>query len=196
MRPVADQILSTVKRNPAIFEQNLEAQFDQLILEPLRACRDRSQLPEWPKVILIDGLDECEPDQHHDTTQSRAPPRSNEDDQIEILSVLKKAADDPDFPFRIVIASRPEYGIKLFFTDVANTMTRELFLDDEYSADADMKLFLESKFALIRRRCRLPPLWPGEDVPKRWFAMRPDNSSTCQQLGGLYKNAWATLTDS
>jgi hypothetical protein len=39
------------------------------------------------------------------------PPRSQEDD---IRSVLKKAADDPDFPFRIVIASRPEYASSSF----------------------------------------------------------------------------------
>ncbi|RXW11847.1 hypothetical protein EST38_g14008 [Candolleomyces aberdarensis] len=161
---VAAQILSAVEDNPAIFEQNLEVQLDQLILEPLRACRDRPPLPEWPKVILIDGLDECEADQYHDTTRSDISPRSKEEDQTEILSVLKKAASDPDFPFRIVIASRPEHAIQSFFTEVAHSVTRKLFLDEKYNPDADMALFLENKFASIRRRCHLPSSWPKEDV--------------------------------
>ncbi|RXW16147.1 hypothetical protein EST38_g9708 [Candolleomyces aberdarensis] len=164
MTQVAEQILSAVERNPVVFEQKLEVQLDQLILEPLRACRDHPPLPEWPKVILIDGLDECEADQYHDTTRSDVSPRSKEDDQTEILSVLKKAASDPDFPFRIVIASRPEPAIQSFFTEVAHSVTRKLFLDEKYNPDADMELFLESKFAIIRRRCHLPSLWPREDV--------------------------------
>ncbi|KAJ2922529.1 hypothetical protein H1R20_g14564, partial [Candolleomyces eurysporus] len=163
---VGEQILSTVERNPAIFEQKLEVQLDQLILEPLRACRNRPQLPEWPKVILIDGLDECEADQYHDRARSDAPLRSNGDDQTEILSVLAKAASDPDFPFRIVIASRPEHAIRSFFTGVARPMTRTLFLDEKYDPDADMKLFLECKFADVRRRYHLPSSWPTNNVAR------------------------------
>ncbi|RXW17388.1 hypothetical protein EST38_g8464, partial [Candolleomyces aberdarensis] len=164
---VAEQILSTVERNPAVFERKLEVQLDQLILQPLRACRNHAPLPEWPKVILIDGLDECEADQYHDTARTNAPPRSKEDDQIEILTVLKKAASDPDFPFRIVIASRPEHAIKQFFTDIADSMVRELFLDEKYNPDADMALFLESKFPNIRRQCHLPSSWPGGHASRK-----------------------------
>ncbi|KAJ2927465.1 hypothetical protein H1R20_g9633, partial [Candolleomyces eurysporus] len=170
MTQVAAQILSAIEDNPVIFEQNLEVQFNQLILEPLRACRNRAPLPEWPKVILIDGLDECEADQYQDTTRSNAPPRSREGDQTEILSILKKAANDPDFPFRIVIASRPEHAIKQFFTEVAHSVTRKLFLDEKYNPDADMELFLESKFASIRRRCHLPPSWPSESIRRTLIA--------------------------
>ncbi|RXW15851.1 hypothetical protein EST38_g10009 [Candolleomyces aberdarensis] len=162
MTQVADRILSAVEHNPAVFDHKLEVQFDQLILEPLRACQEGRST--WPKVIIIDGLDECEAVQYHDEAQSNAPRRSKEDDQIEILSVLKIAASDPDFPFRIVIASRPEHAIKRFFAGVAKSLTRELFLDAKYNPDADMELFLESKFASIRRRCHLPSSWPNEDV--------------------------------
>ncbi|KAJ2922532.1 hypothetical protein H1R20_g14563, partial [Candolleomyces eurysporus] len=144
---VAERILLAVEQNPAVFDQ---------MLEP----------PEWPSAILIDGLDECEADQYHDTARSNAPLRSKEDDQTEILSVLKKAAKDPAFPFRIVIASRPEHAIKHFFTNVANSVARELFLDEKYNPDADMALFLASKFAKIRRRYRLPSSWPGKHVSR------------------------------
>ncbi|KAJ2927462.1 hypothetical protein H1R20_g9632, partial [Candolleomyces eurysporus] len=170
MDQVAEQILSTVERNPAVFEQRLDVQLDQLILKPLRACQNRPQLLEWPKVILIDGLDECQADQYHDMTQSNATPRSKEEDQTEILSVLKKAASDPDFPFRIVIASRPEHAIQSFFTEVAHSVTRKLFLDERYNPDADMALFLESKFARIRRRCHFPSSWPSRDVRQTLIA--------------------------
>ncbi|KAJ2929486.1 hypothetical protein H1R20_g7609, partial [Candolleomyces eurysporus] len=113
MNQVADQILSAIKHNPAVFDHKLEVQLDQLVLEPLRVCREGRGA--WPKVIIIDGLDECEAVQYHDEAQSNAPRRSKEDDQIEVLSVLKQAASCPDFPFRIVIASRPEHAIKRFF---------------------------------------------------------------------------------
>ncbi|RXW12168.1 hypothetical protein EST38_g13686, partial [Candolleomyces aberdarensis] len=130
----------------------------------------RPPLPKWPKVILIDGLDECGADQYQDATQSNPPSRSREGDQIEILSILKKAASDPDFPFRIVIASRPEHVIKRFFADVAKSLTRELFLDAKYNPDADMALFLESKFANIRRESQLPSSWPSEGVRRTLIA--------------------------
>ncbi|RXW12894.1 hypothetical protein EST38_g12958 [Candolleomyces aberdarensis] len=168
MTLVADRILSAVEHNPAVFDHKLEVQLDQLILEPLRACQEGRGA--WPKVIIIDGLDECEAVQHHDEAQSNAPRRSKEDDQIEILSVLKKAASDPDFPFRIVIASRPEHAIKRSFADVAKPLTRELFLDAKYNPDADMALFLESKFANIRRESHLPSSWPREDVRRTLIA--------------------------
>ncbi|KAJ2927467.1 hypothetical protein H1R20_g9631, partial [Candolleomyces eurysporus] len=170
MAQVAAQILSAIEDNPAIFEQNLEVQLDQLILEPLRTSQDRPPLAGWPKVILIDGLDECGADQYQDATQSNPLSRSREGDQIEILSILKRAASDPDFPFRIVIASRPEHAIKRFFTDVAKSLTRELFLDEKYNPDADMALFLESKFANIRRDSHLPSSWPREDVRRTLIA--------------------------
>ncbi|RXW17202.1 hypothetical protein EST38_g8650 [Candolleomyces aberdarensis] len=168
MSQVADQILSAIEHNPAVFDQKLEVQLDQLILEPLRACQEGRSA--WPKVIIIDGLDECEAVQYHDAAQSNALRRSKEDDQIEILSVLKKAASDPDFPFRIVIASRPEHAIQSFFTEVAYSVTRELFLDEKYNPDADMALFLESKFSRIRRRCHIPSSWPSEGVRRALIA--------------------------
>ncbi|KAJ2913624.1 hypothetical protein MD484_g6787, partial [Candolleomyces efflorescens] len=164
MPQVAKRILSAVERNPAVFEQNLEVQLEQLILAPLRAARKHPERSDWPKVILIDGLDECEADQYHDSTQNNAPRRSKEDDQTEILHVLKKAASDPNFPFRIVIASRPEHAIKGFFTDAAKFLTREIFLDGKYNPDADMALFLESKFANMRRQYHLSPSWPDPSV--------------------------------
>ncbi|TEB30693.1 hypothetical protein FA13DRAFT_1792269 [Coprinellus micaceus] len=69
---------------------------------------------------------------------------------------------DPSFPFRIVIASRPERTIQSFLSTEAACVTREIFLDDKYNPDSDIALFLMASFAKVRRRYRLPTLWPSE----------------------------------
>ncbi|KAJ2916244.1 hypothetical protein MD484_g4161, partial [Candolleomyces efflorescens] len=167
LHEVGERLLSCVERNPAVFEKQLEVQLDQLLLQPLRESRRKPDGPSWPKVIIIDGLDECEADQYNDVARSpHATPRSKEADQVEILSALLKAVNDPLFPFRIIIASRPEPAIQSFFTDIAHHTTRKIFLDDKYNPDADMLLFLESKFKAIQRRFQLPSSWPSKNVKR------------------------------
>ncbi|KAJ2929863.1 hypothetical protein H1R20_g7229, partial [Candolleomyces eurysporus] len=164
LRDVGERILSRVERNPAIFERQLEVQLDQLLLQPLRESMKAPDSSTWPKVIVVDGLDECEAEQYGDAPLSpQAAALAKEADQTEILRALLKAANDPSFPFRIIIASRPEHAIQSFFTDVASHTTRRIFLDEKYNPDADMTLFLESKFADIRRRYQLPASWPPEN---------------------------------
>jgi hypothetical protein len=147
LRDVGERILSSVERNPAIFERQLEVQLDQLVLQPLRESRRSPDAPSWSKLIVVDGLDECEADQYNDIARSPRVARNKEADQTEIHRALLKAANDPLFPFRIIIASRPEPAIQSFVTNIANHTTRKIFLDDKYNPDADMTLFLESKFA-------------------------------------------------
>ncbi|KAJ2912236.1 hypothetical protein MD484_g8175, partial [Candolleomyces efflorescens] len=166
LRDVGESILSSVERNPAVFEQQLEVQLEQLVLRPLRESPRGPRGPLWPRVVVIDGLDECDTVAYSETIRSpHVDPRTKEDDQNEILHVLLKAANDPRFPFRIIIASRPEPTFQDFFTGAASQITRKIFLDDKYNPDADMLLFLEAKFADIRRQYpNLPRSWPSEDV--------------------------------
>jgi hypothetical protein len=162
LRDVGERILSCVEHYPDIFERQLEAQLDQLLLQPLRGIRRDAQSP---KVILIDGLDECQAEQYGDITRSpQNAVRRNEADQTEILHALLKAANDPSFPFRIIIASRPEPAIQSFFTDIAHHTTRKIFLDDKYGPDADMLLFLNSKFKSIQLQYQLSASWPSDNV--------------------------------
>ncbi|KAJ2916260.1 hypothetical protein MD484_g4153, partial [Candolleomyces efflorescens] len=167
LRDVGERILSCVEHDPAIFKKKVEVQFDQLLMQPLRESlgTDPVRQSSGPKVIVIDGLDECEAEQYHDVARSpHEIPRSKEADQVEILTALLNATNDPCFPFRIIIASRPEPAIQSFFTDIAHRTTRKIFLDDKYKPDADMLLFLESKFDAIRRQYQLSASWPSANV--------------------------------
>ncbi|KAJ2916239.1 hypothetical protein MD484_g4173, partial [Candolleomyces efflorescens] len=162
LRPVGEDILSCVERDPAVFKKRVEVQFEQLLLQPLRGIQRDAQMP---KVILIDGLDECQAEERHGTSRTRDEAiRANEADQTEILEAILKAANDPSSPFRFIIASRPEPAIQFFFTDTAHNITKKIFLDNKYNPDADMLLFVEAKFDAIRRRYHLHASWPPQDV--------------------------------
>ncbi|KAF6754929.1 hypothetical protein DFP72DRAFT_355037 [Ephemerocybe angulata] len=165
---VHGSVYQAIRSDPAILKKRLNTQFDKLVLHPFRQQGMAGEpLPQMERmVILVDGLDECDTveDQHKlrdPSSEHYIPPRTNEDDQREILSALLHAANDPSFPFVIIVASRPEQAIKEFFISVAQDATRPLFLDTKYNPDADIRLFYEAKFSGIRRRFNLPPSWPG-----------------------------------
>ncbi|TEB23154.1 hypothetical protein FA13DRAFT_1740295 [Coprinellus micaceus] len=163
---------AAVDRQPNIFRKNLKEQAKCLILEPFRKVYgDQESRVGWPKVVIIDGLDEVVAAQHHASMDHQLPATS-EDDQVEILQVLLILSKDLFFPFRIFVASRPERNIADFFSDDAPGTAVNLFLDSRYQPDADIRRFLESKFAGIRRRAGiLSPLWPGENAFNRLVEM-------------------------
>jgi hypothetical protein len=165
---LGDAISSVIEKNPAVFGKNLHVQMEVLVLAPLREVVGRSDGPGPQGAIIVDGLDECEAEQYHDTTNTG--PRGNSErkraeDQLEILKVLQAASLDPSFPFRILIASRPERVFREFFDPERNPtpFAHKLDLHADYNADADITLFLEAQFSLIRRRYNLPSSWlpPG-----------------------------------
>ncbi|TEB28108.1 hypothetical protein FA13DRAFT_1736005 [Coprinellus micaceus] len=151
-RRISARILTAVEQEPAVFGMDLKEQLETLILHPLRDSLGHgihNGEPPLPKVIVIDGLDECDLDR----SRHYPLPRTKEDDQEEVLSA---------FPFRIVIASRPEVSIRRFFKDHAANDVAEIFLNNEYNPDRDIALFLKSKFAELRRQhTHLPAAWPS-----------------------------------
>ncbi|KAJ2929182.1 hypothetical protein H1R20_g7908, partial [Candolleomyces eurysporus] len=158
-------ISNAIENKPSIFEKNLHTQMEALILAPLREVALQPDRPRLRGAIIIDGLDECEAEQYHDTTSTGIgvkPVRTNAQDQLEILQVLRAASSDPCFPFRILVASRPERVFREFFDpgNNATSFAKKLDLYEDYNADADITLFLEAHFNQIRRRYNLPPSWP------------------------------------
>lgn len=159
LRDLGRKILASVDNNPAIFHTRLKDQLEELILNPLREAQVQgTDTSLWPKVIIIDGLDEVEPDGIDGSQWAKDEAHSD------ILSVLIHAASNPAFPFRIVIVSRPERLINEFFSGCSDNITRKIFLDEKYDPDADITLLFRSKFAEIRRRYNLPPAWPTKDA--------------------------------
>ncbi|KAJ3536258.1 hypothetical protein NMY22_g6111 [Coprinellus aureogranulatus] len=163
LQPLRATILSAMERDPSIFRKSIIGQCKTLLLKPFQVASGRLDMPSLPKVIIIDGLDEVEAPGSIQLEAQEAR-RANEKEQLNILATLLQAVQDPHFPFRIVIVSRQEPAIRDFFSNTANQVTREVFLDSKYDPDSDIDLFLRAKFADIRRRYRLSPSWPGEWV--------------------------------
>jgi hypothetical protein len=163
---IKGEVLSSIARNPAIFGMSLKEQMEVLILRPLRLCRTRGDPMPSTQILLVDGLDECgqNPPEDFPPDMRDAARLSRALDQTEILDTLLCASSDPAFPFRIIIASRPEPAIDEFFSTAADTQSTTIFLDNEYNPDADIAIFLNSHFSRIRRKHRLPTSWPGEGI--------------------------------
>jgi hypothetical protein len=158
-----EEVLTAIHEDPVVFKKRLDQQLKALILDPLRKITGRSDPKTWPKVILIDAVDECDADL--DKVKSRKDARrAREDTHREILSVVEEAVKDPSFPFRIIVVSRPEPAIHTFFATTIAGTTFKLFLDDKYNPDADIALFFQAKFAEIRRRYNLPADWVSRDA--------------------------------
>ncbi|TEB19168.1 hypothetical protein FA13DRAFT_1744691 [Coprinellus micaceus] len=149
-----DEVLAVSERDPIVFERHLYQQVEELVLKPLRKVARRSDPRPWPAVIIVDGLDECDGDMDSS---------SKSDAQTEILSALSRACEDPSFPFRIIIASRPEPVIRHFFSTSA-CPALHIFLDSKYDPDSDIRLFLEAMLSGIRRRYNLPTNWVSQEV--------------------------------
>ena len=154
-----EEVLATIDGDPVVFQRHLDQQLEKLILGPLRKVAQRSDCRHWPKVIIVDGLDECEGCNESDVGDTEARTKA----QKEILSVLSRACADPAFPFRLIIASRPEPVIQQFFSQRQNLVVN-IFLDDKYEPDADVRLFLEAMLNDIRRRFSLPSTWVSKAV--------------------------------
>ncbi|TEB22938.1 hypothetical protein FA13DRAFT_1740427 [Coprinellus micaceus] len=144
-----EEVLSAVEDDPIIFERHLDQQLDTLILKPLRNVSGRSERRYWPAVIIVDGLDECQGSSESDIGPGGPLPALESRAQKEILVALLRACADTTFPFRIIVVSRPEPVIRHFFSTSA-CPTLNMFLDDKYDPDSDIRLFLGAMFNDLR----------------------------------------------
>ena len=125
-------LTTAVEHDPTIFSRSLDAQIQTLMVEPLSFAPPQSA----PKLILIDGLDEC--------VNSKA--------QKCILQALAGAASQLNDSIRFLVASRPEQVIRASFNASSlSRMTTGMPLDETYKPDADITTFLISRFSEIRK---------------------------------------------
>ncbi|KAJ2926988.1 hypothetical protein H1R20_g10083, partial [Candolleomyces eurysporus] len=125
-----EYIGSAVERDGHIFKKSLLSQMTALICEPVRLLHEAGRLDfaSLRYAILIDGLDECQ----------------GEDNQAKILAAVKKCLLDKNLPFRVFIASRPEWAIRSALEPGGelNKLAYHIELSDKYDATADIRRYL------------------------------------------------------
>jgi NACHT domain len=153
-------IESAVQTDPAIFDRSLDTQIEALIIRPLEnACTDSNPVDakQWPRLIIIDGLDECD----------------GPSIQCSIIRVLSAALRRVPFSLILLIASRPEPHIRNTFNLLikSESVFRQIVLDKSYKPDADIKEFLVSRFKEIKENHQLaayiPESWPSDEIIDR-----------------------------
>jgi len=126
----------------------------KLIVEPLkhipilRRIQNTLGLKPYPRLIAIDGLDEC----------------SEKSVQCDILRIIGDAVQNLNFPIRFLIASRPESHIVQAIENLqSNSPVLRVDLKEDALARLDMKLYFVTNFGEIRRlHTELPEGWPGD----------------------------------
>ncbi|KAL0059496.1 hypothetical protein AAF712_013761 [Marasmius tenuissimus] len=108
-----------------------------------------------PNVVIIDGLDECGPD---------------DENQQRILSTIASLyRDSPSSPLRFLICSRPEPTIRAAFErEPLYLLTKRITLDESFSPSKDIELYYRHEFKKIRTNsdyARIPfsVPWPSSD---------------------------------
>ena len=150
-----------LEQDPLVLSRSLEAQLHSLIVEPLNHAfpsseEDRKSPQPSPRLIIIDGLDECR----------------NGNIQRYILTILASAVKQLPFPILFLIASRPEQEIRdVFNSTLLVPTTTRLALDNSYLPDNDVEVFIKSRFDDIREnhplRKFLPSSWPSASQIQR-----------------------------
>lgn len=155
-----------IHANPDLFRKRYETQIEQLLTKPLLRLKSTdgssflprpgptSGLRSWPRLIVIDGLDECQ----------------NPDVQCNLLRAIANAIPRIPYPLRFLVTSRPEkHIVRLFNHDrTIQTVTFDRYnLSDDPDADMDIRKFLEKEFdEICCSHCLsqyLPPAWPDNN---------------------------------
>ncbi|KAF4612072.1 hypothetical protein D9613_004607 [Agrocybe pediades] len=149
-----DVVSTSVEEDPMIFNRSLRTQFTNLLLRPFSiVLSNLSGTNRIPRLIIIDGLDECS---------------ASIDSQRDLLFTLQEATTTTPF-IRFLVCSRPENHLNSTFilphiTHIHGT----IILDDDISAEEDIRLFLEDKFKEIKEghifKHTLPTAWPRPEI--------------------------------
>ncbi|TFK25113.1 hypothetical protein FA15DRAFT_640025 [Coprinopsis marcescibilis] len=145
--PSATEFIATaMAKDLAVVKRSLKAQLDALIIQPLAQARQKNPGELWPHVIIIDGLDEVK----------------DEEQQATILSILHECVKTPQFPFRILIASRPEPKMRKYFLGAGKSRTHFVDINEDYDVEPDLDIFFGVSFALIREENLIQDEWPAK----------------------------------
>ncbi|KAJ2935589.1 hypothetical protein H1R20_g1505, partial [Candolleomyces eurysporus] len=144
-------IRAAVEDDPLIFDKSLRTQMSTLIAEPLQRFKNIGMdFSTLPYTILIDGLDEC----------------MGEDRQAELLTAVRECLLIDGLPFRVFIASRPEWAIRTALEPGGHLykVAYHIRLNDQYDPSADMRRYLRRRFEDIGLRTRDPEWFSEGDI--------------------------------
>ena len=153
-------IEDAMERDPAIFMKNIQVQIDTLLIKPLQLS---TQVASFPKLFVIDGLDECEDRQA----------------QISIFDAISRSLHQ--CKLSIIFVSRPEQNLFTSFNSSwpLKHIHIRLALDDSYQPDSDIRLFFSDKFKDIKDthplRSTIPTSWPTQQAWKHSSENHLDN---------------------
>ncbi|KAF9464060.1 hypothetical protein BDZ94DRAFT_1308314 [Collybia nuda] len=146
-------IQQAIEKDPMIFSKSMETQLHHLVVEPLlHLVNSNSSIDEsWPKLFIIDGLDEC----------------NGRETQQAIIHCFASALTQQTLPLYVLISSRSEQPIREVFSQPDRHWEyTPLVLDHEYQPDEDIALFLKANFSKIRSthalKGSLPETWPSD----------------------------------
>ncbi|KAJ2934069.1 hypothetical protein H1R20_g3021, partial [Candolleomyces eurysporus] len=140
-----ERLLRKIANDPSIFTKSLDIQLQRLVFEPLE--EREVQEGTGPKVLLVDGLDEC-----RDSKQ-----------RIHVIRLLQALSENPVYPFVIIVASRPESDIVATFNQEALASIMTPFRLHGYDADEDILAYLTHELERIRTA-----LSAGRGIPEGW----------------------------
>ncbi|KAL0568386.1 hypothetical protein V5O48_013593, partial [Marasmius crinis-equi] len=139
-----------IQANPAVLRSSFCTQFRELVVNPCRSVAV-SWESSWPRLVIIDGLDECQ----------------CKDIQEHILSILSSSYDETEsLPLRFIICSRPEPTIReAFDSTILHSRSQRAALSNSWRERQDIARYLTDRFNTIRQRSRysvikFPDSWP------------------------------------
>ncbi|KAL7904007.1 hypothetical protein GGI35DRAFT_248894 [Trichoderma velutinum] len=148
---IAPYIKNAIDADPTISDKGLKEQFDKLILQPLSTVSSNAGKAE-PIVIVIDALDECDP----------------EDKVKLIIHHLSRAKSSV---LKIFVTSRPELPIRLGFSAIKGKYQDQILHEiSKQVIEHDISRFLKHELATIRESYnssvpgdrQLDADWPGQ----------------------------------
>ncbi|KAF9555772.1 hypothetical protein CPC08DRAFT_120154 [Agrocybe pediades] len=146
-----DTVAAFIENDPLIFGRSIRTQLSTLVVRPLSAvlAKRSTTSSTMPRLIIIDGLDEC----------------SAVNSQRDLLLTLHEVTNTTSL-IRFLVCSRPECHINNTFSlSYMVPIIYKIFLDYNYVAREDIRIYLEDKFKQIKEghsfKHMLPDLWPA-----------------------------------
>ncbi|KAF9553077.1 hypothetical protein CPC08DRAFT_246480 [Agrocybe pediades] len=150
-----DTVATFIEEDPLIFGRSIRTQISTLIIRPLSAvlakCSDTTS-SAMPRLIIIDGLDEC----------------SDINSQQDLLLTLQEVTGTTTL-IRFLVCCRPESHLNnTFGLPHMVPIIYKIFLDNNYAASHDIRVYLEDKFKQIKAghsfKHLLPGPWPTPEM--------------------------------